>query len=150
MMVPNTQNNPELGAALTTDANAAIKNFLKNTPWPPVTNNDRAKMGAAIAKFKNEIQKVKKQAAKKAKGGAAAPPAAQLAAQQGAIGSQLPGIASYLPPDLNLNNVSFSEAIQSMQATVAQMETLVRNPVQNSVGGPLDKGVLSNTPVKMK
>ena len=133
--VPNTSNNPQLTANQTADANAAIKNFIKGVTWPPVTNNDRIKMKAAIDAFKAQLNNLKKQSAKKAKGGAAAPPAAQIAAQQNNVGNEVPGLASFLPAGTDLNNTSFSNAIASIQNTVSQMESLVKNPAGAALGG---------------
>jgi hypothetical protein len=135
-IMPNTRNKPNLSAARATAAVAAIKNLIptiKNVP--PVTANARTKMQVAKVAVAAEIQKTQVAAAKNAVGGTAATPVAQLAAQQTTIGTQLPSIANFLPPESKPANVTFAAAIQSMQDTIAQLDVLIANPVAELGGG---------------
>jgi hypothetical protein len=134
--LPNTFNGSS--NATTTDianANASIQNYIKGINWPPVTNNDRVKMAAAITAFKAQINKVQAQSAKNAPGGTAAPAAAQLAAQQAPVNNSVPNLASYLPAGTDLSKTSFANAISTMQTSVTQMQALTKNPVGAAGGG---------------
>ena len=114
---------------------AAIRNIiptLKNIP--PVTANDRAKMQAAKVELAAEIQKTQVAAAKTARDGTAATPEAQLAAQQTPVGSAVPGIAKFLPPEASPANVTFATAIESMKNTIDQIDALIANPVRGGIG----------------
>ena len=141
--MPNTKNIPNLTAVKTAASNAAIGNFAKTVKFPPVTANARNVLQVAKTAFTAEIEKAKAQAAKNAVGGTAATPAAQLAAQQTDIGTQLPSIANYLPAEITPANVTFELAIQSMQDTVTQLDTLIRNPVAGA-GSLLGKEFIAN------
>jgi hypothetical protein len=107
-------------------AQSSMQNYLKGTSVPAVTANAKAKTKAAIGSFNSQIQKAKATSAKLAKtagktGKAAA--AKSIAGQQAnKIGSSLPGIASFLPPGTNLNNTTFDEAINTMQAALAKLQ----------------------------
>ena len=128
--MPNKNNRPNLSAPRAAAATAAIKNLIptiKNIP--PVTANDRAKMEVAKVALAAEIQKTQVAAAKTARNGTAATPVQQLAAQQTEIGSAVPGIAKFLPPQANPEKVTFSAAIESMKDTIAQLDVLIANPV---------------------
>ena len=133
--MPNRNNRPNLSAPKAAAATAAIKNIiptLKNIP--PVTANDRAKMEVAKVELAAEIQKTQVAAAKTARNGTAATPVQQLAAQQNQIGSLVPGIAKFLPPEALPANVTFSAAIASMKDTIAQIDALIANPVRGGIG----------------
>jgi hypothetical protein len=134
-IIPNKNNKPTLSAAKAAAATASITNFIKGIKMPPTTATARAEMQAASTAFKVEEQKAKAQAARNAVGKTAATPAAQLAAQQTVIGTQLPSIANFLPPAVKPANVTFSAAIQSMQDTIAQLDVLIANPVAELGGG---------------
>jgi hypothetical protein len=135
-IMPNKQNKPTLSAAKAAAAVAAIKNLiptLKNIP--PVTANDRTKMQVAKVALATEIQKTQVAAAKNAVGKTAATPVAELAAQQTVIGTQLPSIAKFLPPEVKPATVTFAAAIESMKDTIAQLDVLIANPVTELGGG---------------
>lgn len=171
-IMPNKNNKPSLSAVKTQSALAAFKNFSKAVKMPPVTANDRIKMQTALTAFKKEIQKTKEAAAKVAVGkplvqlpaplvpgvpvppaplpsdpGALRPmtyPAAQLAAQQTLIGTQLPSICNFLPPEVKPADITFAAAIESMQDTIAQIDILITNPVAGGGGYLLGKEFLPN------
>jgi hypothetical protein len=135
-IMPNTKNKPILSVAKAAAAVSAIKNLiptLKNIP--PVTANDRTKMQVAKVALATEIQKTQVAAAKNAVGKTAAPPVAQLAAQQTVIGTQLPSVARFLPPEIAPATVTFAAAIESMKDTIAQLDVLIANPVAELGGG---------------
>jgi hypothetical protein len=135
--MPNKNNQPNLSAPKAAAANAAIKNLIptiKNVP--PVTANDRAKMAVAKLALATEIKKTQTAAAKNAVGKTAATPAAQLAAQQTKIGSSIPSVAKFLPPEIAPADITFAAAIQSMQDTIAQLDVLIANPVGGGIGVP--------------
>ena len=134
--MPNKNNKPNLSAPKAAAANAAIKNLiptLKNLP--PVTANDRAKMAVAKIALEAEIKKTQVAAAKNAVGKTAATPEAQLAAQETKIGSAVPSIAKFLPPEIAPANVTFAAAIGSMKDTIAQLDVLIANPVTGAAVG---------------
>ena len=133
-IMPNKNNRPNLSAPKAAAATAAIKNLIptiKNIP--PVTANDRAKMEVAKVALAAEIQKTQVAAAKTARDGTAATPVQQLAAQQNTIGSSVPSIAKFLPPEAQPANVTFAAAIGSMKDTIAQLDVLIANPVAGAV-----------------
>jgi len=135
-IMPNKNNKPNLSAPKAAAANAAIKNLiptLKNLP--PVTANDRAKMAVAKIALEAEIKKTQVAAAKNAVGKTAATPEAQLAAQETKIGSAVPSIAKFLPPEIAPANVTFAAAIGSMKDTIAQLDVLIANPVTGAAVG---------------
>lgn len=134
-IMPNRNNRPNLPAPRAAAAMSAIRNIiptLKNIP--PVTPNDRAKMQAAKVELAAEIQKTQVAAAKTARDGTAATPEAQLAAQQTPVGTSVPGIAKFLPPQALPANVTFAAAIDSMKNTIAQLDVLIANPVRGGAG----------------
>ena len=144
-IMPNKNNKPNLSAPKAAAAVAAIKNIiptLKNIP--PVTANDRAKMEVAKVALAAEIKKTQVAAAKNAVGKTAATPAAQLAAQETKIGSSVPGIARFLPPEAKPENITFATAIESMKDTIAQLDVLIANPV--SVGAAATRDGTGNAP----
>lgn len=124
--LPNTKNAKLSTPTQAVEANKSIQNFLKGTTWPPVTNADREKMKDAILAFKEEIKKTRAQAAKKNKGNLVSNPIAQLASQTAKIGTELPGIAKFLPSGTDLNKVSFDQAVKSMENTITQLETFIK------------------------
>ncbi len=133
-IMPNKNNKPNLSAPKAAAATAAIKNLIptiKNVP--PVTANDRAKMEVAKVALAAEIQKTQVAAAKNAVGKTAATPVAQLAALETKIGSSIPSIAKFLPPEAQPANVTFAAAIGSMKDTIAQLDILIANPVAGGV-----------------
>ena len=133
--MPNKNNRPNLSAPKAAAATAAIKNLiptLKNIP--PVTANDRAKMEVAKVALEAEIKKTQVAAAKTATNGTAATPVQQLAAQQNQIGSLVPSIAKFLPPEASPANVTFATAIESMKNTIDQLDALIANPVRGGAG----------------
>lgn len=132
--VPNKNNKPDLSTAQSNEANNSIKNFIQGLKLPPTTAGDRDKMKAAIEAFKDQIKKTKTQSAKHAKGGAGAPPAALLAAQTDKVGKEVADLAKFLPAGANLANISFAEAIKSMENAIAQMELLIKNPTGAGTG----------------
>ena len=135
--MPNKNNKPNLSAPKAAAANAAIKNLiptLKNIP--PVTANDRAKMAVAKIALATEIKKTQAAAAKNAVGKTAATPAAQLAAQETKIGSAVPSIAKFLPPEIAPADITFAAAIESMKNTIDQLDVLIANPVGGGLGIP--------------
>lgn len=130
--LPNTNNNPVITAGQSAEANDSIKNFTQSVSFPPVTNNDRNKMIAAINSYKQQIKKTKAAAAKKA--GPKAKPAKLLeTAATEKVGTTVPDIAKFLPAGVDAKNVSFDLAIKAMETTVAQLETLLKNPANKSV-----------------
>ena len=134
-IMPNKNNRPNLSAPKAAAATAAIKNLipsLKNIP--PVTANDRAKMELAKVALAVEIKKTQVAAAKTATNGTAATPVQQLAAQQNQIGSLVPGIAKFLPPEASPANVTFATALESMKNTIDQIDALISNPVRGGAG----------------
>lgn len=136
-IMPNKNNKPNLSAPKAAAANAAIKNLiptLKNIP--PVTASDRAKMAVAKLALTAEIKKTQVAAAKNAVGKTAATPAAQLAAQATKIGSAVPSIAKFLPPEIAPADITFGAAIESMRDTIAQLDVLIANPVGGGLGIP--------------
>jgi hypothetical protein len=138
--MPNKNNKPNLSAPKATAAMAAIKNLipsLKNIP--PVTASDRAKMAVAKVALAAEIKKTQVAAAKTARNGTAATPVQQLAAQQTTIGSSVPSIAKFLPPEASPEKVTFAAAIESMKDTIEQLDVLIANPVTGGAGNLLGK-----------
>lgn len=134
-IMPNKNNKPNLSAPKAAAATAAIKNLiptLKNIP--PVTANARAKMEVAKVALAVEIKKTQEAAAKNAVGKTAATPEAQLAAQETKIGSSIPSIAKFLPPEASPANVTFATAIESMKNTIEQIDALIANPVRGGAG----------------
>jgi hypothetical protein len=123
----------------TSVADASIKNFLKGTAFPPTTSADRAKMKAAIESFKAQVKKTKEASAKKAgtagKSGSIAATKSLAAQQTTTVGSSIPDISKFLPAGTNTTAVTFDAAINSMEATIKQLENLVKLP--SSVASPL-------------
>lgn len=119
--LPNINNYPQLTQTQSTNANNAMRNFIKSLGWPPTTNADREKMKAAIKVYKEKIQATKKAAAKKAKGNT---PVALLDAQKNFIGKDIPEILVCLPSNYNPNTTTYANAIATMENTVSQMEVL--------------------------
>lgn len=145
--LPNRKNNVKLSAKKAAQAQAAIRNFAPAMPWPPVTAAAQAQLKAAVAPFLAEINKTQQTSAKKASPtGVGAPPAAQLVAQQGAIGASIPGIAKFLPTGTDLGSTSYADAITQMQSTVAQIENLTINPAAGglSIGLEMTTNYLKN------
>lgn len=128
--LPNRKNNVKLTPARTAKAQAAIKNFIPNLSWPPVTANDKAQMSAAVPKYLDEIAKTASTAAKSAGWPASTVPAAQLAAQTNEVGTSIPGIAKFLPAgDGNrLTEASYAALLQTLQDTTAMLQAAAQNP----------------------
>jgi hypothetical protein len=139
-IMPNKNNKPNLSTARAAAANAAIKNLIPTIKSiPPVTATDRAKMAVAKLALAAEIKKTQVAAAKNAVGKTAATPAAQLAAQETKIGSSIPSIAKFLPPEVAAANVTFAAAIESMKDTIDQLDILERNPEAAGLGAGPEK-----------
>jgi hypothetical protein len=129
-IMPNKNNRPNLSAPKAAAATAAIKNLIPTIKSvPPVTAADRAKMEVAKVALAAEIKKTQAAAAKNAVGKTAATPAAQLAAQQTKIGSSIPSIAKFLPPEIAPADITFATAIESMRNSILQLDVLIANPV---------------------
>ena len=126
-------------------ADASIKNFLKVGAFPPTTSADRAKMKAAIDSFRAQIKKTKEASAKKAgtagKSGSVASIKSLAAQQTTTIGTAVPDISKFLPAGTNPNTVTFDAAINSMEATIKQLENLVKLPT--SAASPLIQSAAS-------
>jgi hypothetical protein len=129
-IMPNKNNKPNLSAPKAAAATAAIKNLIPTIKSvPPVTAADRAKMEVAKVALAAEIKKTQAAAAKNAVGKTAATPAAHLAAQQTKIGSSIPSIAKFLPPEIAPADITFATAIESMRNSILQLDVLIANPV---------------------
>lgn len=126
-------------------ADASIKNFLKGGAFPPTTSADRAKMKAAIESFRAQVKKTKEASAKKAgtagKSGSVAATKSLAAQQTTTVGTSIPDISKFLPAGTNTSAVTFDAAINSMEATIKQLENLVKLP--SSAASPLIQGAAS-------
>ena len=126
-------------------ADASIKNFLKGAAFPPTTSADRAKMKAAIESFKSQVKKTKEASAKKAgtagKSGSVAATRSLAAQQTTTVGTSISDIGNYLPAGTNTSAVTFDAAINSMEATIKQLENLVKLP--SSAVSPLIQNAAS-------
>jgi len=113
-------------------ADASIKNFLKGAAFPPTTSADRAKMKAAIESFRAQVKKTKEASAKKAgtagKSGSVAATKSLAAQQTTTVATSIPDISNFLPAGTNTSAVTFDAAINSMEATIKQLENLVKLP----------------------
>ena len=126
-------------------ADASIKNFLKGAAFPPTTSADRAKMKAAIESFRAQVKKTKDASAKKAgtagKSGSVAATKSLAAQQTTTVGTSIPDISKFLPAGTNTSAVTFDAAINSMEATIKQLENLVKLP--SSAASPLIQNAAS-------
>ena len=126
-------------------ADASIKNFLKGAAFPPTTSADRAKMKAAIESFRAQVKKTKEASAKKAgtagKSGSVAATKSLAAQQTTTVGTSIPDISKFLPAGTNTSAVTFDAAINSMEATIKQLENLVKLP--SSAASPLIQNAAS-------
>lgn len=131
--LPNTNNKPNLNNTQSDVADASIKNFLKGVAFPPKTAEDRAKMKAAIEAFRSQIKKVKEESAKKnntaGKTGKAAATQSLAAQQTTPISiTGIPGLGNFFPAGTDLSKTSVNAAVNSMEATIARLEGLVKVP----------------------
>lgn len=131
--LPNRKNNVKLTPAKAVQAQAAIKNLIPGIQWPPLTAAASDQLRAAVAPILAEINKAQATAAKTATGSFVPPAPLQLAAQQANIGSNLPGIAKFLPAGTDLQTTSYANAVSTMQDTIVQIQNFIANPAG---GGP--------------